>query len=92
MDNMKSPGNDIIHYRNVANYSACIQKCKDDKRCSVWTYVEATCFMKNENTFRRFDTPHITGGIKDCGTKGKQASYAKSVKCSKYYLTLLIYG
>ena len=76
MDNMDIPGDDITHYDNVANYSDCNERCKGEKECSVWTYIEGTCWLKSENTFRAI-IPNVVGGIKDCEGKGRQTSFTK---------------
>ena len=69
MDNLDKPGDVVRLHENVANYSDCLQKCKDTEECSIWTYCEAFCWLKDENTFRAI-SPDIVGGIKDCEGTG----------------------
>ena len=70
MDNMDRPGDNIRHYDNVVNHSECIKRCKNRKECAVWTYLEGTCWLKSENTFRAL-IPNVVGGIKGCEGEGR---------------------
>ena len=58
-------GGDIDTIDNVSNYSECNKRCNLKKDCFVWTYLEGSCYVKNENTFRT-NRSNVIGGIKDC--------------------------
>ena len=69
MDNMDRIGGALDTYDNVSNYSKCIEHCNAKEECFIWVYIEGSCWLKNENTFRSLNE-NVVGGIKDCKAKG----------------------
>ena len=66
-------GDDIAVIDDVDNYSECYEHCNERPDCRIWTYVEGSCYMKDENTFKAdVNSSVVVGGIKDCqnGKKG----------------------
>ena len=66
-------GDDIAVIEDVKNYSECYEHCNERPDCRIWTYVEGSCYMKSENTFKAdVNSSVVVGGIKDCqnGKKG----------------------
>ena len=66
-------GDDIAVIDDVNNYSECYEHCNERPDCRIWTYVEGSCYMKSENTFKAdVNSSVVVGGIKDCqnGKKG----------------------
>ena len=66
-------GVDIAVIDDVNNYSECYEHCNERPDCRIWTYVEGSCYMKSENTFKAdVNSSVVVGGIKDChnGKKG----------------------
>ena len=79
-------GGDIDLIENVANYKECNKFCNERNDCFIWTYVEGSCYVKSENTFRTRH-PNVIGGIKDCGSEkqeGKSPPILKSNNNSLY--------
>ena len=73
-------GGDIDAIDDVSNYTECNKLCHERKDCFIWTYVEGSCYVKSENTFRTRH-PNVIGGIKDCGSEkqeGKSPPISKS--------------
>ena len=58
-------GGDIDSIENVSNHLECKKLCNEKTDCFIWTYVEGSCYVKNENTFRT-NSSNVIGGIKDC--------------------------
>ena len=70
---------DVESIENVGNYSECNRYCNDRQECHIWTYIEGSCYVKNENTFRTLASKKHVGGIKDCPTGTYTIRY--STKC-----------
>ena len=75
-------GGDIDAIDDVSNYTECNKLCHERKDCFIWTYVEGSCYVKSENTFRTRH-PNVIGGIKDCGSE-KQEGKSPPILKSKY--------
>ena len=59
--------------RNVSNYIECNRLCNERNDCFVWTYIEGSCYVKDENTFRT-NSSNAIGGIKDCNSSTQQGN------------------
>lgn len=70
MDNMDRYGDDIGHYDNIKNHLECQKKCKEATECYIWTYIEGSCFLKNEDTFKGHGD-NVMSGMKNCNHSGR---------------------
>ena len=70
---MDSPGGDIAHHSNVSNASLCLEYCKNNEQCFLWTYHEKMCYMKNEKVIPMKAHKRISG-TKNCNENGKQST------------------
>ena len=70
MDLIDSPGSLVGYHANVSNASSCLEYCNDNDICSLWTYHDGMCYMKNEKTIRMKIDNRISG-TKNCNENGK---------------------
>ena len=73
-------GGDIDTLENVSNYSECNKHCNERNGCFLWTYIEGSCYVKNENTFRT-NSSNVIGGLKDCKPEKLQGSLDNHKNC-----------
>ena len=66
---MDSPGGEIGLYKNVSSASTCMEFCKDNENCSIWTYHEKMCYMKGGKVIRMKAKKRISG-TKNCHENG----------------------
>ena len=69
MDFTERRGGDIKHLTRVANASNCREECQANTNCSVWTYLDGRCYMKNEKTFE-IKTDGLVSGLTNCSGEG----------------------
>ena len=69
MDFTERRGGDIYHLTGIANASLCNKECQKNTNCSVWTYRDGRCHLKNEKTFL-IKTDELVSGIANCTGKG----------------------
>ena len=71
MDLLKVDGDDIKNLTGIADSSSCNEQCQRTQNCSLWTYFDGICYMKNERTFMIRTDNGIISGKKDCIGDGK---------------------
>ena len=72
MDLIETEGEVLHNFTEIANASACTDQCQRHENCSVWTYKDGVCYMKNEKTFLiKTESNRLFSGMKDCVGKGK---------------------
>ena len=72
MDLIETEGEALKNFTEIANASACTDQCQRHENCSVWTYKDGVCYMKNEKTFLiKTESNRLFSGMKDCVGKGK---------------------
>ena len=69
MDFTERRGGDLEHLIGIANASFCNEECRKNTNCSVWTYLDGRCYLKNENTFS-IKTDGLVSGITNCTNDG----------------------
>ena len=69
MDHVDISGRKVGTYTKVNNVSTCQNKCQKNRRCSVWTYHEGDCYLKDQNT-SPFHRSGAISGINSCNKSG----------------------
>lgn len=71
MDLMRTQGAIIRSLTGISNASSCNGLCQNNSNCSVWTYFDGLCYMKNDKTFLiKSDSKRIVSGMKKSDGKG----------------------
>ena len=79
MDLIQTEGKVIESINGVQNGSLCNFNCQKYPRCSVWTYFDGLCYLKNDETFLIKTENHgIVSGMKDCNEKGNHCIMMKT--------------
>ena len=79
MDLMRTQGAIIRSFTGISNASSCNGLCQNNSNCSVWTYFDGLCYMKNDKTLlMKSDNNGIVSGKKKCDGEGN------------FYITTLI--
>ena len=86
MDNIDLAGGDLKRHNNVANPVECNQKCQKDDECTAWTYKDALCYLKNDETFEHY-IDWALSGTKNCNKSG----YFNIIYKSRCFVFLLRY-
>ena len=73
MDLIETKGDIIQNFTGIENADGCTDKCQKNPNCSVWTFMDGVCYMKNEKTFLiRTTSNRLFSGMKDCDGTGIQ--------------------
>lgn len=83
MDLIETKGDIIQNFTGISNADGCTDKCNNNANCSVWTFMDGVCYMKNEKTFLiRTTSNRLFSGMKDCDGSGKMFSltYSDQIK------------
>ena len=76
MDLIETKGEIIQNFTGISNADGCTDKCNKNSNCSVWTFMDGVCYMKNEKTFLiRTTSDRLFSGMKDCDGTGKICSF-----------------
>ena len=71
MDIIETNGEIDESFTGIPNADGCNDKCNQNSNCSVWSFKDGVCFMKNEKTFLIRTTSHrLVSGMKDCDGSG----------------------
>ena len=71
MDLMRTEGEIIRSLTGISNASSCNGLCQSNSNCSVWTYFDGLCYMKNDKTFLiKTDSKRIVSGMKKSDGEG----------------------
>ena len=71
MDLIETKGRVLQNLTEISNASSCIDHCQRHENCSIWTYKDGVCYMKNEKTFLiQTDSTRLFSGMKDCVGNG----------------------
>ena len=71
MDLIRTQGAIIQDLKGIANSSMCNGLCQNNSNCSVWTYFDGLCYMKNDKTFLiKSNNKRIVSGMKKYDGKG----------------------
>ena len=66
------PEGDITRPVKTNNASSCLNRCQQNRECSLWTYRSGECWLKNQNTFTVHNSAEqasgttFVSGIKNC--------------------------
>ena len=67
MDLIRTEGKVIRSLKGIENSSMCNDHCQSNGKCSVWTYFDGLCYMKNDKTFLiKTENNRIVSGMKEC--------------------------
>ena len=77
LDLIDRPGTIVKHYTGVKNVTMCIKHCEVNEDCSLWTYEDGMCYMKNEDSvlMKRNDKIKISGVKNDHGNDSIKFGY-----------------
>ena len=79
MDLIQTNGKVIQSLTGVQNESSCNSHCQTNPKCSLWTYFEGLCYLKNDETFLiKTENDGIVSGMKDCNEKGNHCMMMKT--------------
>ena len=72
MMNIETKGEIIQNFTRIENANECTDKCQKTPNCSLWTFMDGICWMKNEKSFNvRTNRLRLFSGIKDCKDTSK---------------------
>ena len=71
MMSIETKGEIIQNFTAIENANQCTEKCQNNANCTLWTFMDGMCYMKNEKSFNvRTNRIRLFSGIKDCEDAG----------------------
>ena len=72
MDLIETEDEILQNFTGIANASVCTDYCQRNVNCSIWTYKDGVCYMKNDKTFLiQTESDRLFSGMKGCSGNGK---------------------